>query len=68
MTRNVAILLFDEVEVLDFAGPFEVLSVTGLRDGGEKPFNVYTVAETPTVSARNNLIVRHDLPAGSEHR
>jgi transcriptional regulator GlxA family with amidase domain len=59
MARNVAILLFDEVEVLDFAGPFEIFSVTGLRGGGEKPFNVYTVAEKPgTISARNNLIVQ----------
>jgi transcriptional regulator GlxA family with amidase domain len=57
--KNVAILLFDEVEVLDFAGPFEIFSVTGLRGGDEKPFNVYTVAEKPgTISARNNLIVQ----------
>ena len=28
MRRTVAILLFDEVEVLDFAGPFEVFAVT----------------------------------------
>ncbi len=26
--RNVAIFLFDDVEVLDFASPFEVFSVT----------------------------------------
>ena len=26
--RNVAILIFDEVEVLDFCGPFEVFSTT----------------------------------------
>ncbi len=59
MPRNVAILLFNEVEVLDFAGPFEIFSVTGRRDGGDPPFNVYTVAEKPgTISARNNLIVQ----------
>ncbi len=59
MVRNVAILLFDDVEVLDFAGPFEIFAVTGQRAGGEKPFNVYTVAEKPdTISARNNLIVQ----------
>jgi transcriptional regulator GlxA family with amidase domain len=47
------------VEVLDFAGPFEIFSVTGQRGGGDKPFNVYTVAEKPgTISARNNLIVQ----------
>lgn len=58
MARNVAILLFDDVEVLDFAGPFEIFAVTGLRDEGDPPFNVYTVAATPgPVAARNNLVV-----------
>ena len=43
--RNVAILLFEEIEVLDFAGPLEVFNVTAeLNDPA--PFNVYTVAET----------------------
>ena len=55
--RNVAILIFDEVEVLDFCGPFEVFSVAGRR-GGPEPFNVYTVAEKAgPVLARNNLSV-----------
>jgi transcriptional regulator GlxA family with amidase domain len=53
--RNVAILIFDEVEVLDFCGPFEVFSVTQHSEG--KPFNVYTVAEKSPISARNNLSV-----------
>ena len=39
MVRNVAILLFDEVEVLDFAGPFEIFSVAGRREEGAPPFN-----------------------------
>jgi transcriptional regulator GlxA family with amidase domain len=55
--RNVAIFIFDEVEVLDFAGPFEIFSVSGLRSGKEKPFNVYTVAEKQAISARNNLLI-----------
>ena len=56
--RNVAILIFDDVEVLDFAGPFEVFSVTGRRSEGEPPFNVYTVAEKAgVVLARNNLSI-----------
>jgi len=55
--RNTAIVLFDEVEVLDFAGPFEVFSVTGRRQQLE-PFNVYTVAERAApVLARNGLSV-----------
>ncbi len=57
ITRNLAILLFDEVEVLDFAGPFEVFSVTGLRDK-IKPFHVYTVSmESAPVIARNGLSI-----------
>lgn len=55
--RNVAILIFDEVEVLDFCGPFEVFSVTGRHDN-ENPFEVYTVAEKDApVFARNRLSV-----------
>ncbi|NOT61007.1 MAG: DJ-1/PfpI family protein [Acidobacteria bacterium] len=55
--RNVAILIFDEVEVLDFCGPFEVFSITGKRDNAT-PFNVYTVAESSRpVLARNALSV-----------
>ena len=55
--RNVAIFIFNEVEVLDFAGPFEVFSVTG-RQKNQAPFNVYTVAETKApVLARNQLSV-----------
>ena len=48
---NVGILLFDQVEVLDFAGPFEVFSRTRLVPGVESrrseesaPFVVFTVA------------------------
>jgi transcriptional regulator GlxA family with amidase domain len=55
--RNVAIFIFDDVEVLDFAGPFEIFSVCGLRSGGEKPFNVYTIAEKKHIRARNNLLI-----------
>ncbi|MBS1810924.1 MAG: DJ-1/PfpI family protein [Acidobacteria bacterium] len=55
--RNVAILIFDEVEVLDFCGPFEVFAVTGARSPG-KPFQVFTVAENLTpITARNGLSV-----------
>lgn len=55
--RNVAILIFDDVEVLDFCGPFEVFSVTN-QIHSLKPFNVYTVAEhDKPVIAANNLSV-----------
>jgi transcriptional regulator GlxA family with amidase domain len=59
MKRNVAILLFDDVEVLDFAGPFEVFAVTEELRGDT--FNVFTVAENVgTIRARHGLkIVPH---------
>lgn len=41
-TRNVAILVYDEVELLDFAGPGEVFQQAEFN--GRKAFNVYTVA------------------------
>ncbi|MEA3053914.1 MAG: hypothetical protein QOG72_2817 [Sphingomonadales bacterium] len=55
--RRVAILLFDDVEVLDFAGPFEVFGVA--RTGaGELAFEVVTAALHPgQVIARNDLRV-----------
>jgi transcriptional regulator GlxA family with amidase domain len=57
MGYRTAIVIFDEVEVLDFAGPFEVFSVTGRRQKLE-PFDVYTVAERlAPVAARNGLSV-----------
>ena len=73
---NVGILIFDGVEVLDFAGPFEVLSRTRLVPGTESrrsddgaPFHVFTVARsTDLVTATGGLGVqpRHsfeDAPA-----
>ncbi len=58
-SRNVAILIFDDVEVLDFCGPFEVFSVAN-RDTVPTAFSVYTVAKSTTVIARGGLVVsRH---------
>lgn len=45
----VGILIFDDVEILDIAGPFEVFSVTRLNDEQRlqqsPPFKVYLIAE-----------------------
>lgn len=59
--RHTAILLFDDVEVLDFAGPFEVFSVTNeLHDYAI--LDVYTVARNKVpVRARNGLSVNPDF-------
>jgi hypothetical protein len=46
-TRNVAIVLYEGVELLDFAGPTEVFkSAAGFGGGSEPAFRVYTVAAT----------------------
>ncbi len=42
--RNVAILIFGDVEVLDFGGPFEVFSVAG-RLAEPPSLHVFTVAQ-----------------------
>jgi transcriptional regulator GlxA family with amidase domain len=56
-TRNLAILLFPDVELLDFCGPFEVFSVAG-REFDPPAFRVFTVAESPEpLCARNGLSV-----------
>lgn len=58
---KVGILLFNQVEVLDFAGPFEVFSVTTGKQLADKPFFVYTVAQTKNpIQARNGLTVVPD--------
>ncbi|MDA1739773.1 MULTISPECIES: DJ-1/PfpI family protein [Bacillus] len=56
---SVGIFLFNEVEVLDFAGPFEVFSITKVHE--EKPFTVYTVSQNgEMITARNGLKVQLD--------
>ncbi len=57
MTRTVGILLFDDAEVLDFAGPFEVFSVCGRRNQLDL-FHVITISERgQPVAARNGFVV-----------
>jgi transcriptional regulator GlxA family with amidase domain len=55
--KQVGILLFENVEVLDFCGPYEVFSVARLdeakRRDGPSPFNLFLVAENkePVIAA-----------------
>lgn len=58
--KNVAVLLFDEAEELDFAGPLEVFAAASeLHE--ETPFEIYTVAEhTGAIRAHNGLRVLPD--------
>lgn len=57
MTRTVGIFLFDDIEVLDFAGPFEVFSVTGQLSENNL-VRVVTIGKTnEVVTAVNGLLV-----------
>jgi transcriptional regulator GlxA family with amidase domain len=49
-TKNVAIVVYDGVEILDFAGPAEVFAAAGGQgaNGSERAFNVYLVSKTRT--------------------
>lgn len=63
--RRVGILVFPEVEVLDFAGPFEVFSVTRLDDARRRetpsPYAVTLVAESAApLRATGGLVVTPD--------
>jgi transcriptional regulator GlxA family with amidase domain len=59
--RNLAVLIFDNAEVLDFAGPYEAFSVAEDVQTGQKLFNVYMVAERARpVVARNGFTVMPD--------
>src|SRR5215211_4378816 len=69
--RTVGILIFDDVEVLDFCGPFEAFSVArphGETSDESRLFKVVTIAETnEIVSCRGGLLVQphhtiHDHP------
>ena len=58
---NVAIFIFNDAEVLDFAGPFEVFNVANTV-AGKQLFNVYLVAESGQIQfARNNFRVVPDF-------
>ena len=60
MAKNVVILLFDDVEVLDFAGPFEVFGATNELNGNAI-FNLRTVSPARSViRAINGLKVVAD--------
>ena len=67
--KQVGIVVYEEVEVLDFCGPFEVFSVTRLNEEKRReepsPFCAFLVAESksPVVATGGN-----EGPAGSRSR
>jgi len=68
--RTVGILLFNEVEVLDFAGPYEVFScAVRPEDHNNHFFQVVTISETgQLINARNGLTVKPDYSFSNHPR
>lgn len=62
--RNIAILLYDDVEDLDFCGPLEIFTVA-CRLSREKPFNVFTVADQLSIRCSSGLSVNPDFQLGN---
>lgn len=62
---SAGIVIFDDVEVLDFAGPFEVFSTTRLDEANRKesqsPFDVFLVSETggPVTASGGMQVAAH---------
>ncbi|MDQ2078399.1 DJ-1/PfpI family protein [Marinimicrobium sp. ABcell2] len=58
---NVGIYIYDQAEVLDFAGPFEVFSTASRVADGEAPFNAFLVAENegPVVARAGFKVAPH---------
>ncbi len=66
--KQVGIVVYEEVEVLDFCGPFEVFSVTRLNEEKRReepsPFNAFLVAETKSsvvATGGMKVVPDHDL-------
>lgn len=65
---NIGILIFDQVEVLDFAGPYEVFSSVRLSkrkysnlSSFESPFNLYTISQSKNlIMASGGLKIKSD--------
>lgn len=67
MTTSIGIFIFPDVEVLDFAGPYEVFTTAArvamrCEPHRELPFSVFTVAADATaVRARAGLVVQPEF-------
>ena len=71
--KRVGIVLYEEVEVLDFCGPFEVFSVTRVNEARRReepsPFEVFLLAENngPVTATGGMKVLPHHTLADSPH-
>lgn len=65
--RQIGIVIYDEAEVLDFAGPYEVFA-TAARLCEEKPWAVCLISERQTANARGGLSVNSHFTLNNHPR
>ena len=65
--ENIGIFIFDDVEILDFTGPYEVFSSFRLSKkkysklrGLPNPFNIFTIAEKKNIITTGGLKIKSD--------
>lgn len=66
---NIGIYIYDNAEVLDFSGPFEVFSTANRLSETGDIFNVFLVAEsTGPINARGNFLIspHHDFSSAPD--
>ena len=59
--KNLGIFTFDDMEVLDFAGPFEVFSVANQLSGYKLLKIRVASADKKTIKAKNGLMIKTDF-------
>ncbi|KAG8525190.1 uncharacterized protein KY384_008834 [Bacidia gigantensis] len=62
--HQVALLLFPNAEILDFAGPVEMLSTTTYNNDLYNPefaFSIHPIAHAPTVTTGNCLVINVEM-------
>ena len=65
--QKIRILLFDGIELLDFAGPLEVFTVADHLLSEKSPFDVKTIARKESIAvSKSNLVVTPNLLNESE--
>lgn len=63
---NIGIYIYENAEVLDFSGPFEVFSTANRLASAGEPFNVFLVAENSTpIAARGGFSVNPQYDFGN---
>ena len=66
---NIGIYIYDQAEVLDFSGPFEVFSTASRVCNDENPFNAFLIGETgdPVIARAGYKVIPnfgfHDHPS-----